>query len=404
MKLLKGSLLISLLVSVAFVSQAQTVVTEDLTSDVEMNQLNQMGQGKVAKRRVVVVEDDSEIVQREPVTYIEASPLRESRAEQIRKQRQEAEVETEMKIVEKLEVSRMEDEKTRAQVLFGKQFDQLLNPSSQQQQQQQPTYHAPPVVQSEPQVVPVQEKEDDGLKNEIRDLVSEIRVKKEETKPEKQYKTYFTLFGAMPDYDAKNVKTNSGFGIGIGMQELGSRWIFEGSLMYSQHDIEEDYDGHCYNNYSGGYYSGGYEDLYCNYGSYDIVKVDQYSLLAASKYMILDQRIKPFVGPVLAYHYRKYQHDIWDKYSTSHAVDVGLSAGVAFEVTDSFLISGDFKYMMLNVFKNTGDAEYDYRDAKRSRTSSYSSSRRGRYNWNDHGRPLEEVEQYIFTINAIFSY
>ena len=62
---------------------------------------------------------------KQPTTVIEASPLTESKAETIRKARQDAELATEQTIVEKLEMSRMEDEKRRAEVLFGDKFNSL---------------------------------------------------------------------------------------------------------------------------------------------------------------------------------------------------------------------------------------------------------------------------------------
>ena len=66
-------------------------------------------------------------VQKQPITVVEASPLSASNADSIRKNRQEEEMRTETRIVEKLELSRMEDEKKRAQVLFGDKFDALNN-------------------------------------------------------------------------------------------------------------------------------------------------------------------------------------------------------------------------------------------------------------------------------------
>ncbi len=58
-------------------------------------------------------------VQKQPVTYIQDTPLEESKAERLRKTRQSVEVETEQRIVEKLEQSRLEDEKKRQQSIFG---------------------------------------------------------------------------------------------------------------------------------------------------------------------------------------------------------------------------------------------------------------------------------------------
>jgi hypothetical protein len=59
----------------------------------------------------------------QPTTVVEASPVVESKAEVLRKQRQNAELATEQKIVEKLEDSRLQEEKARADRLFGDRLD-----------------------------------------------------------------------------------------------------------------------------------------------------------------------------------------------------------------------------------------------------------------------------------------
>lgn len=62
-------------------------------------------------------------VQQQPTTYVQAQPVSESRAEAMRKAREHAEVQTEQKIVEKLEQSRLDDERDRADRLFGNRFE-----------------------------------------------------------------------------------------------------------------------------------------------------------------------------------------------------------------------------------------------------------------------------------------
>ena len=80
--------------------------------------------------QTVVVPQTS--VQTQPTTFIEASPLSDSKADYIRKNRQDEEMKTETRIVEKLEQSRMEDEKRRAAALFGDKFDSMQNQSPAQ--------------------------------------------------------------------------------------------------------------------------------------------------------------------------------------------------------------------------------------------------------------------------------
>ena len=102
----------------------------------------------------------------QPTTVVEAPPASESKADSIRKQRQGQEVQTEQKIVEKLEDSRMQDEKSRADKLFGNKLDNQ-QPAAQTQQAPPPQPVYTPPAQQQPSIEKVEivpDRNDDGEK------------------------------------------------------------------------------------------------------------------------------------------------------------------------------------------------------------------------------------------------
>lgn len=271
-------------------------------------------------------------VQKQPTTLIEASPLTESRAEQIRKARQDAEVQTEQKIVEKLETARMEDEKKRADVLFGDKFQQMANTPQQVQQVQQ--VQAPVAVQQMPvqQVEAQPQKDDDSTRDLVRE---EIRaaMKAEDEAPEAPIETrYFGALAGVGDYpDVQNVHGNYALGAQFGTI-YDSSTIVEGSFFYSNYSVDQ-----IVNN-GFGYYSGS-------------VDMNQYTAALAGKYQFLSGLIRPIVGGLVQYSYRTFSWNPngYGYYSSntaaSHAIDVGAIAGVDLAFTPKFTLGLDFRYL-----------------------------------------------------------
>src|SRR5690606_2509930 len=117
-------------------------------------------------------------VQTQPTTVIQANPLTESRADKLRRQRQNLELETELKIVEQLESSRMEDEKQRAGVLFGNKFNELENrpaPTYGGNAVQAPVYGQQPQM-VEPVAVDVDEATQADINAEIKSAAAELKA------------------------------------------------------------------------------------------------------------------------------------------------------------------------------------------------------------------------------------
>lgn len=328
-------------------------------------------------------------VQKHPTMFIEATPMSDSRADRIRQQRQAVETETETKIVEKLEQSRLEDERRRAQALFGGQFEQIQMPAATPvpvvqapvatpvpaptpvpiivQVQQQPAPTPIPLQQPEPLII-VPEKKADDSKIVDKDLVEK-----------KQYIFGMVGFGEYPD--TINVRSNGVAGIGIGMR-TDEHLMIEGSFIYANYDIED-----ITTSYYGGYYS------YTPYSPYPrIVSMDQYSLALAFKYG-LSGRVRPFIGGDVAYSYRSYTEDknTYFYYTNSgqrysHAIDLGVVAGADFEVSNSFALGAEFRYNF-NVFNRTS-----------------SSLRESFVNPIRNGTPIEQIENYTIGITAKFDY
>lgn len=302
-------------------------------------------------------------VQKQAVTIIEATPLVESKADRLRKARQETELVTEQKIVEKLETSRMEDEKKRAEVLFGDRFNALTNNSQQVAPAATPlaapivapvvvappvaapvvaapipAVVAAPVVVSEAPVV-TEKKEDrlsrDDVRQELRAALDESKVKDEAKKIER--KTFFSLMGGMGDYNNNNITGQYALGMGFG-QKINDRLIVEGQFAYSDYHVQNG-DGLMY-----------------NYTIYPrISNMEQYQAILAAKYQLLGGSFRPIVGVATAYTYRQYsdiQFGNSGDTGNSSAFDLGVLCGADLEVSENFAIGLEVRYLW-NVMNRT---------------------------------------------------
>ena len=319
-------------------------------------------------------------VQKQPTTVIEAAPLAESRAEQIRKTRQDAEVQTEQKIVEKLEQSRMEDEKRRADVLFGDKLNNINNNQQQQVPVQQPVVQQPV---AQPVVQPVVVQEVKEPKENTRDIIREelanaMKVEKEEVLPPVQTKYVAGLIGIGDYPDVSNVKGNYSLGVAFGSKVDG--FIIEGSFLYSNYTVKQNQ----YNNY---------------YGNSN-VDVNQYAGSLAAKVQFFDGIVKPVIGGLVSYSYRQYElkdngyayNTGYYPYSTngnngstsanSHAVDIGALVGADLEFSPKYAIGLDFRYM----WNLSNRINYDGNNAY--------------YNEMMNTNPIEKLQYYVMSISG----
>lgn len=282
-------------------------------------------------------------VQKQPVTYVEATPLQESRAEKMRKARQDAELHTETKIVEKLEHSRMEDEKRRANVLFGNKFDSLNEKeATQPAPQNQPPPPPPQPIQI--QVVPAPAETTstkDIVEEEVRAALSE-----EKALPEQPIENrYLGANLGIAEYpDVKNVTSNYALGFTFGTR-FEDAYSVEGSFLYADYELE--------NSSPFGYVS--YLPRFQN--------VKQYAGVLGVKYHFFTGIVRPAVGGVLVYSYRTYtlsekSNTVWEQNlqrdSNSHAVDLGMSVGVDFEFSKRAVLGAEVKYLF-NVYNRVSE-------------------------------------------------
>lgn len=277
-------------------------------------------------------------IQKQPTTFVEASPMVESRADQMRKSRMDAEGQTETKIVEKLEQSRLDDEKRRADVLFGNKFDQLNNKQEEQQQQLvQPVQPVQPtVIQVPVQTIapPPVEQKDVLTREAIREeLQSALKV--EQDVPETAVETkYFSALLGMPDHpDSSNIRGNYSLGAIFGTK-YDDTYAVEGAFVFSNYTMNPIY--------------------YNGYVAPDM-DVNQYSGSIGIKYFMFSGMVKPFVGGLGQYTYRTFQwaNTGYAQYYTnssnetstnSHAIDLGVNVGADVTFNSKFTVGFDYRY------------------------------------------------------------
>lgn len=299
--------------------------------------------------------NNAQQVQKQATTVIEDSPVIESRAEKMRKARQQSEVHTEQKIVEKLESSRLDDERRRADVLFGDRFDKL-NQQNQNVQQNQTvevqTVTPPPQVVAQPKVI---------IAPAVTEIPHEEIVTKEPTKHKKSFspddqKTYVTGLLGMTEFPkAANVQgqLTTGFAVGV---EYKSHLLMDLGFIYAQ--LQKKYP--------------------------TVADIEQYTLIGNLKYQILEDVIKPFVGGAISYNYRTFNEIYYPQYdvATSYTFDAGLSAGALFEPFEDFGIGLEYRYMW-----------------------NLSNKTNGFYpNFYANGQPIDELNYYVLSLIGRFTF
>ena len=319
----------------AKVAGAQTQATEQKAPVVQSAPV------VVAAPAVAAVAANAPVVQKQATTVVEASPLQESKAEALRKTRQDAEIQTEQKIVEKLEESRLSDEKNRSEVLFGDKLSQTQKVEVKDdgkeikiEQKQEAIVPAVAVVKEEPKPVviaaPVIDQKE-VIRNEVRASMNEMK-KDEEVAPNRTYFAGLLGMGTYPDVD--NVRGTYALGFAIG-EKVRDHFLIEGAFTYSSYEVEQRDGG-----------------MVCQFGTCTlyprITQMNQYQGSAAAKYQFLNGVIRPVVGAVMAYSYRTFsdkQLGFQGNTANSNALDAGLTAGLDLAVSPSFEVGIATTYM-----------------------------------------------------------
>lgn len=374
-----STLVLALMMSATCLVQAQT---QDIGAEVD-NEIDSMysaqarknqssSAGPVVTQTIVVpqqAQQTQQTVQTQPTTFIEASPLSDSRADMIRKNRQDEEMRTESRIVEKLEQSRMEDEKKRANVLFGDKFETM---QATQHSVTQPTavQVAPPVavepvyIETKTHFEPKEELTRDAVREEVRAALQD-----DATAVSAPVETrYFAGLAGIGEYpDVNNVKANYTLGAAFGTRY--DYFMVEGAFLMSNYSVDM--------NNTMGFGPGAYRT--------DNYEVNQYQGVIAAKYQLLGGIVRPVLGGLIAYSYRNFT--LTNSYTNgsqdtgnSHAIDLGVTTGIDLELSPKFSLGLDMKYMF-NMSSRVN--------------SNYSNSTYARI-----GTPIEKLQYYIMGIAA----
>ncbi len=141
------------------------------------------------------------------------------------------------------------------------------------------------------------------------------------------------LFGTS-EYDASNVESDSAIGFAFGTKVF-KNYIIEGSVLYSKLFLEDTVSN----------FNPVYE------------KIDQYNIAMAIKVpvfegQIFNGRTQPIFGVIGSYTRRNYKPQSYNgilplgrKDAATNTFDVGISAGVDFNLTQNFALGFDYKYM-----------------------------------------------------------
>ncbi|MCB0341916.1 MAG: porin family protein [Pseudobdellovibrionaceae bacterium] len=267
----------------------------------------------------------------QPTTYVEAAPLVRGSGDEMRRKRQEAELATEQKIVERLEKDRMEDERRRSERIFGAAFgDESVNTVGVQAQTTTISNNQVGVVAVAPQQVVPQPVVEVTESSEI--VEAAIKAKSAE---------YFAMGGSLglPNYSGDlPFKIDGDIALGVtGDYNIDRNFAVTGGFTYSKFEIQ-------------------------NYGySWAKEKVDQYNMEGGGIFYFTRGTFQPYAGGVLSYTYRKYKdsygsgygptaaYNSGSPYDTSYntsALDFGIVGGADVKLSRSFSLGGSFKYYM----------------------------------------------------------
>lgn len=279
----------------------------------------------------------------------------------LRKERFKRERGTESTLLDRLELSRIEDEQERADRLFG---DRFSRPNEKVE------------VSPKAQKVII-----------IEDAHKEVSAA---TQLESRYKSTSSagynnnatrVYGGVNlgqlSYNHEYVETDTAFGATIGVQTLGNIAL-EANFLYSESQLQ---------NYT-------FKGLFSDYD------VEQWSIMFAAKYQKAMGKFSPFAGVLLGYTNRDYSdsrnynnfggfNNNFDESTASF--DYGLTVGADFRVSKSFSVGVDYKYI--------ASFSHDFDD----QDDQYKSLRQNnfrRFNNNNKLEPLEDISYSLLSVTA----
>lgn len=266
-----------------------------------------------------------------------------TRADEMRKHRQRAEVETEIKATEKIEESRLKDERRRSETLFGERFKDL---DKSGETTPAPVYAPAP----QPIVKPGVDREE--LREELKYALKE----KETSKKWGTTSNYFIGMVGLTEFPkADNIQGNGAIGVGLGV-EAQERVLVEGMFQYASYRSTYPWPS----------------------------DIEEYSGIGALKFQFSKGSLRPIAGALAVYSYRSYTEDFsyQNRQSHSSVLDAGVLGGAQFALTDDFALGAEFRYLW-NLT---------------SKTDGYYSA------FFPNQQPLDSFNHYVFAITGRFNF
>ncbi len=312
----------------------------------------------------------------QPVVRVMGTPISTTYAVELKKSRQEAELQTEQKIVEKLESSRLRDEQERLNKLFKDKSTSVSVAA---------------VTQPKATIVVADNKVVDS--SEIyTEVVTPFREKSTD-------RIYVSIQGGQSSNLTKaieNVQSYGSFGISLGSYD-DSGLILESSFLYSRHEINKRYKNLYRNNEH-------------NYGEPNVTDVHQLTGVISLSYTPSSSRFRPYIGPAIAYNYWIYSANV-DSVSTctginfqycdnqvkADSIDLGLNIGMDFNLSPKASIGFNMLVNVLNLYNNRSQrTEHQHYHNNDYYNYTYEYNNKKYYN------PLkqEETNWIIASINA----
>ncbi len=294
-----------------------------------------------------------------PETVVEASPLVESYANNLRSQRQKAEIQTEQKIVEKLEAARLEDERSRAERLFGdKKFTN--DHKSEDHVEYAPVeiieYSGPTTTVTTPVVTPAPVVAAPVAPAVVAPVaVNEVAYENKKHVKEHVLSSSFVSLGlGAVAYKAENVESKYAYNLGVGVM-MDNNMSVEASLIYSQHRVDELYGTHS------------------RVGSYGFTDLDQYNWGLEARYNLPVSKVHFYAGGYVAYVKRNYfgvnkghfyHHNRGhDSEESTTAWNIAPVLGAEIAISKKVSLGLDWRHMINFAQKfSSEDMKHSYRD------------------------------------------
>ena len=305
-------------------SEPQVVILNNQNQETDQAAVHDQKQAQTAAQ-------NAQAVSQQPTVRVLGAPISTTYAVELKKSRHEAELQTEQKIVEQLESSRLRDEQERLRKLFG-------GKSSKNQ----------------PKTVVVEGEHAVDNSEIYMEVNPPVQIQDSES-------VYIGLHGGQASNltrGLKNLKSHASLGLSFGASD-DSGLMLESGFFYSKHQIQD--------------ISDEYKNNQHNYGESDMTDVYQLGGLLSLKYTPFSGRFTPYVGAAVSYNYWIYSEDTNDtinscsgvnfKYCDNQvkadSVDLGAQVGADFKLSNKVSIGFNMLINVMNLYNNRAHRDYE---------------------------------------------